>query len=84
MKSVLMVAEKPSLATSIAKILSHGNFKSRKSACPACQVHEYAGRFNRSEAFFKMTSVCGHVFSLDFQSRYNNWDAVDPVENAAK
>lgn len=27
-----------------------------------------------------MTSVCGHVMSLDFISKYNNWDRVDPVE----
>ena len=27
-----------------------------------------------------MTSVCGHVMSLDFPSKYNNWDKVDPVE----
>lgn len=28
----------------------------------------------------KMTSVCGHVMSLDFLGKYNNWDRVDPVE----
>lgn len=27
-----------------------------------------------------MTSVCGHVFSLDFPAKYNNWDKVEPVE----
>jgi DNA topoisomerase-3 len=27
-----------------------------------------------------MTSVCGHVMGVDFLSKYNNWDRVDPVE----
>ena len=27
-----------------------------------------------------MTSVCGHVMSLDFVGRYNCWDRVDPAE----
>lgn len=27
-----------------------------------------------------MTSVCGHVLGVDFISKYNNWDRVDPVE----
>ena len=77
---VLMVAEKPSLASSIAKILSHGAMNSRKGVSPACQVHEYVGPFQgHSSVRFKMTSVCGHVMSLDFQGRYNNWEAVDPV-----
>lgn len=31
-------------------------------------------------ARFKMTSVCGHVLGVDFDSKYNNWDRVDPVE----
>jgi len=26
-----------------------------------------------------MTSVCGHVMTLDFVGKYNNWDRVDPV-----
>jgi len=26
-----------------------------------------------------MTSVCGHVMTLDFIGKYNNWDKVDPV-----
>ena len=45
----------------------------------ACQVHEYHGTFQGHSAKFKMTSVCGHVMSLDFHAAYNNWDAVEPV-----
>lgn len=75
-----MVAEKPSLAQSIAKILSKGNCTSRKGLNGACSVHEYTGSFQGQSVRFKMTSVCGHVMSLDFIGKYNNWDKVDPAE----
>lgn len=45
----------------------------------ACSVHEWNGTFHNQSVRFKMTSVCGHVMSLDFPGKYNNWDRVDPV-----
>lgn len=80
MKTVLMVAEKPSLAHSIAKFLSKGQMSTRKGLNGACSVHEYNGQFNKEPARFKMTSVCGHVMTLDFHHKFNNWDAVNPQE----
>ena len=79
-----MVAEKPSLARSLAEILSHKNFRQRKSSCHSCPVHEFDGELplkggRHVSAHFKMTSVCGHVMSLDFLPKYNNWDNTDPV-----
>ncbi|XP_074868851.1 DNA topoisomerase 3-beta-1 isoform X3 [Carettochelys insculpta] len=84
MKTVFMVAEKPSLAQSIAKILSRGNMSSHKGLNGACSVHEYTGSFVGQSAHFKMTSVCGHVMTLDFIGKYNNWDKVDPAELFSK
>lgn len=46
----------------------------------ACAIHEWNGTFRSEPVRFKMTSVCGHVMSLDFTGKYNNWDKVDPVE----
>ena len=75
-----MVAEKPSLAQSISKILSNNQMQSRKGFNNACSIHEWNGKFlNYSNCHYKMTSVCGHVMSLDFVGKYNNWDKVDPV-----
>jgi DNA topoisomerase III len=45
-----------------------------------CSVHEWQGHFKNESVRFKMTSVCGHVMSLDFPGFYNSWDRVDPVE----
>lgn len=45
----------------------------------SCSVHEWVGPFMSEMVSFKMTSVCGHVMSLDFIGKYNNWDKVDPV-----
>ena len=74
-----MIAEKPSLAQSLAHILSNGNMNSRKSG--SCPVHEYYGSFfNNHNTLFKFTSVCGHLFSADFEVRFRNWDKSDPIE----
>nr|VZI46928.1 unnamed protein product [Spirometra erinaceieuropaei] len=80
MPTVLMVAEKPSLAESLAKILSRNGHSSRRGSNGACQIHEWNGNFRGAPVHFKMTSVCGHVMTMDFVGRYNNWDAVDPIE----
>ncbi|XP_066597941.1 DNA topoisomerase 3-beta-1 [Prorops nasuta] len=80
MKKVLMVAEKPSLAASLANILSNGRCSSRKGLNGSCSVHEWTGQFRSESVNFAMTSVCGHVMTLDFIGKYNNWDKVDPAE----
>lgn len=76
---VLMVAEKPSLAQSLAKILSNGSCTSWKGSNGACSIHEWSGKFHSDFVTFRMTSVCGHVMTCDFPPKYNNWDKVDPV-----
>ena len=78
--TVYMVAEKPSLANSIANILSDKKCSTRKGFNGACNVHEWSGSFLGSNVKYKMTSVCGHVMSLDFPAKFNNWDRVDPSE----
>lgn len=77
-----MVAEKPSLALSLSKIIAKGQVNSRKGFNGACSVHEFVTRFppTGEQARFKFTSVCGHVMSLDFIGKYNSWDKVDPAE----
>lgn len=79
MQTVFMVAEKPSLAESIAKSLSNKRNSSRRGFNGACSIHEWTGQFMSEQVRFKMTSVCGHVMNVDFLSRYNSWDKVDPV-----
>jgi len=75
--SVLMVAEKPSIASSIANFLSHGRTSSRRSYL---EVHEFDGTFRGVPVRYKITSVIGHVLSIDFPSKYQNWDTTDPFE----
>ena len=42
------------------------------------EVHEYDGTFRGRSAHFKMTSVIGHVLSIDFPAKFQNWDTTDP------
>lgn len=43
-----------------------GNMSSHKGLNGTCSVHEYTGTFAGQPVHFKMTSVCGHVMTLDF------------------
>lgn len=46
-----------------------GSCSSRKGLNGACSVHEYTGSFVGQNVRYKMTSVCGHVMSLDFTGK---------------
>jgi len=61
-KMVLMVAEKPSIASSIAHILGGSDVNTRKGISPMCPVDEFNGSFRGGSAFFRVTSVAGHVY----------------------
>ncbi|XP_010926666.1 DNA topoisomerase 3-beta isoform X3 [Elaeis guineensis] len=74
---VLMVAEKPSIALSIASALSGGRMSTRRGST---DVHEFDGMFRGLHAHFKVTSVIGHIFSVDFPPTYQNWEVTDPMD----
>ncbi|VDN41693.1 unnamed protein product [Gongylonema pulchrum] len=78
--TVMMVAEKPMLAESIAKFLSDGRVQKRKGWNNVCSVSEYRGQFFGKPARFKVTSTCGHVMCADFPPNMNNWERVDPLQ----
>jgi DNA topoisomerase-3 len=90
MITVLHIAEKPSIAQAIAKGLSvrngeKGDTRSNKSSSlPVYEFVETKTPFPKaphaSSVCHKVTSVAGHVFSVDFPSNYQNWDAVDPAQ----
>nr|GLL41464.1 DNA topoisomerase 3-beta isoform X1 [Ipomoea trifida] len=73
---VLMVAEKPSIALSIASVLSGGQMSTRRGST---DVHEFDGMFLGSRAQFRVTSVIGHVFSVDFPASYQDWASTEPL-----
>ena len=75
MVAVLCVAEKPSLAASIAQFLSHGSATERRAVQ---SVHEFRARFLDQPVQVKVTSVIGHVYSTDFPDQFQDWD-LDPT-----
>eukprot|EP01094_Clydonella_sp_ATCC50884_P016000 TRINITY_DN2668_c0_g3_i1.p1 TRINITY_DN2668_c0_g3~~TRINITY_DN2668_c0_g3_i1.p1 ORF type:complete len:846 (+),score=211.68 TRINITY_DN2668_c0_g3_i1:225-2762(+) len=79
---VVMVAEKPSIASSLAALLcpSSAQRQKRPGKCPQSPVHEFAGTFRGARVTFRITSVLGHVFSIDFPPQYQSWDQVDPLD----
>ena len=71
---VVCVAEKPSLALSIASFLSDGKHVTRRGNL---DVHEFARLHDGALCDFRVTAVTGHVLSIDFPARFQSWD-VDP------
>ncbi|XP_075085333.1 DNA topoisomerase 3-beta isoform X5 [Nicotiana tabacum] len=74
---VLMVAEKPSIALSIASVLSGAQISTRRAST---EVHEFDGMFLGSRAHYRVTSVIGHVFSVDFPAAFQDWANTNPSD----
>jgi len=69
-----MVAEKPSIAKAIAAAIDpRGAFSSGGGATT---VYEIDAPFRGKPAHFRITSVAGHVFSIEFPDSVEDWDMV--------
>lgn len=77
--NVLMIAEKPSIAKSIADALSSGKYN-QKTVGRGKTLITFEGFFGSSRAKFTISSVMGHVYTSDFQKEHNQWSAIDAVE----
>lgn len=76
--NVVMVAEKPSIALSIAEALSRGGFTKKIGAARSIPIYVYNGTFKGRSAHFKVTSVAGHVYNRDFPLNFQD-RRTDPV-----
>ena len=77
--SVLMVAEKPSIAKTIAESLSNNRFRTRKGESKFVSIHEFESNFMGQKASIKSTAVTGHVYARDFPKEYSDWYRIDPM-----
>ena len=59
--------------------LHQGQMTQAHSRRSFLDVHEWNGLFRGQSAHFKMTSVIGHVLSIDFPAKFQNWEATDPA-----
>lgn len=62
---VLMVAEKPSVAVSIAEALSSDYKKVAQGGCP---LLTFNGLFQNEKAEIRVTSTAGHLYEIEFAS----------------
>ncbi|KAJ1298658.1 hypothetical protein BS78_01G470500 [Paspalum vaginatum] len=77
---VLNVAEKPSVAKSVAEILSRGSMQSRAGRSPYNRVFEFNYVINGRACRMLVTSVTGHLMELEFEDRFRRWQSCDPAE----
>ncbi|KAI9824145.1 MAG: DNA topoisomerase [Phylliscum demangeonii] len=77
---VLCVAEKPSIAKSVADHLSGGRFTTRATSNRYIKNYEFDYSFGPpwGHCAVTMTSVIGHLHTLDFTEPYKNWKAYPP------
>ncbi len=76
--NVLMIAEKPSIAKSIAEALS-GKFSTKRMGKGNGSL-QFEGYFGETKAQFTVSSVMGHVYGTDFQREHNKWDSIDYLD----
>ncbi|XP_010546323.1 PREDICTED: DNA topoisomerase 3-alpha isoform X2 [Tarenaya hassleriana] len=78
--TVLNVAEKPSVAKSVAGILSRGNFRTREGRSRYNKIFEFDYVINGQPCRMHMTSVTGHLMELEFAERFRKWYSCDPAD----
>ncbi|XP_041006940.1 DNA topoisomerase 3-alpha isoform X2 [Juglans microcarpa x Juglans regia] len=79
--SVLNVAEKPSVAKSVAGILSRNQgLRTRDGRSRYNRIFEFNYSINGRPCHMLVTSVTGHLMELEFEERYRKWHSCDPAD----
>ena len=78
---VLNVAEKPSVAKEISRVLSNGAARVREGATALNKVWEFEHVVRGLPVTMVFTSVTGHLSNFEFaEERHRRWASVDPRE----
>ncbi|QRW00673.1 DNA topoisomerase 1 [Ceratobasidium sp. AG-Ba] len=75
---VLCVAEKPSIAKSVAQILSGGRYETRNTQSPYHKNFDF--HYAQTGDDYTMTAVSGHLTEKDFGAALRSWHACDPFQ----
>ena len=75
---ILNVAEKPSVAKEVTKILSKGAYNSVHSDSKFNPVYEFNFPLKGNSVNMIFTSVTGHLMKIEFLEEYSNWNQVNP------
>ncbi|KAG8718055.1 DNA topoisomerase [Ceratobasidium sp. 395] len=75
---VLCVAEKPSIAKSVAQILSGGRYETRNTQSPYHKNYDF--RYAQTGDDYTMTAVSGHLTEKDFGAALRSWHSCDPFQ----
>lgn len=79
--SVLNVAEKPSVAKSVAAILSRNQgLRVREGRSRYNRIFEFNYSIRGQPCHMLFTSVTGHLMELEFEERYRKWHSCDPAD----
>jgi len=82
MEIALMIAEKPSVAKAIAEFLGSG-VQSRKyiGKSKFNPIYEFPYTLNSGQhLLLKITSVLGHIMSIDFSEAERQWGSINDIE----
>ena len=77
---ILNVAEKPSVAKEIARFLGGGNVKKSFGQSKYNPIYDFPYSVQGIDVHMRVTSVQGHVMSMDFESSHSDWNKV-PIES---
>ncbi|KAK4256820.1 hypothetical protein QN277_006496 [Acacia crassicarpa] len=79
--NVLNVAEKPSVAKSVATILSRNQgLRVREGRSRYNKIFEFNYAIRGQPCHMLFTSVIGHLMELEFEERYRKWLSCDPAD----
>ncbi|KAL3729036.1 hypothetical protein ACJRO7_033608 [Eucalyptus globulus] len=79
--NVLNVAEKPSVAKSVATLLSRGQgMRVREGRSRYNKIFEFDYGIRGQRCRMLVTSVTGHLMELEFEDRFRKWHSCDPAD----